>query len=439
MAEYNSASDQARADDAGISIANGLLLAGLLPVIPVLSPYLHVFLKSPPLQSERLTNFGIYAVVLIFLTGVLGAYFCHLRRSYVYSARKVIVLRRMLGQSYGATTLILPNWRLEGADNPLSIRLFPGWKVINCYPYYAIAALAASLAAYGFSISSMEIMALTGFPLIRHGVNVSSLFVVTFWLVWFLSSLFFIRRGLFDHHESTLLLFTRLFARVIGLSLQNGMQTVLYGARLARYEALRLKVDLSFAKRYAIYREDRRFYSHRGNDFLAMARAARSRLKGKRAGGGTTISQQLARSLFINDRKKIIRRKIVEILLARWVETLLSKEEIIEIYLCSVRFDRGVLGINNARRYFVPRQKINRINSVVLVERVSSITQKFRREAISLMLEGMIDEGILTKGDAVRVLRLYSSLIKMGKIKEGDDGAPEDIIAEFEYQYPQHK
>lgn len=438
LAEYDAASERARSDDSAISIANGLLVAAFLPVIPAVTPFLKEFLSKPPLISERLTNFSVFILALMFATSIAVAYFCHLRRSYVFSSRKVIVLRRMLGQSYGPTTLILPNWRIEGADNPLSIRLFPGWHLQICYPYYAIAALAATVAAYGFSISATEILISIGAPLLRSGIRVAHLATVAFWLLWFLASLIYVRRNLFDHHETGLLSFTRILAALFRFRLQNGTQSVLYGARLARYEAIRLKLDLTHAKKFAILREDRRFLRHKGNDFKAIARALKARLKGRKVGGGTTITQQLARTLFIKDLSKTYRRKFFEIMLAWWLESLLTKQEIIEIYLCCVRYERGVLGIAKAKLYFFPWQEIDKINSVVLVERISSVTGKFRREAIAIMLEKMVMSGVLQATEAIEVLELYSSLIAQNKVVPGEDGTPEDIIAEFRVQFQQY-
>jgi penicillin-binding protein 1A len=109
MAEYQTAAERAHSDDNAVSIANGLLLAAIAPAIPVASPFLIEFLQKPAMQAERSVNLAIFILAMMMITAVVSAYFCHLRRSYVFSARKVIVLRRMLGQSYGPTTLILPN------------------------------------------------------------------------------------------------------------------------------------------------------------------------------------------------------------------------------------------------------------------------------------------------------------------------------------------
>lgn len=231
VAEYQSAAERAHSDDNAISIANGLLLAALAPAIPVASPFLQKFLTASPLLQERVINLVIFVVALAFATAVVSSYFCHLRRSYVFSVRKVIVLRRMMGQSYGPTTLILPNWRLEGADNPFAVKMFPGWKLQNSYPYYAIAALAASVATYGFSLSAYLVIDAFEISLIVNGVGTRTILCVLVWVVWFALSLYFVRVSLFDTHENTLLVFATLVAKLLRLRLAGGMGTILYRAR----------------------------------------------------------------------------------------------------------------------------------------------------------------------------------------------------------------
>jgi penicillin-binding protein 1A len=438
LAEYNAASERAKSDDNALSIANGVLLAALVPSLPVVSPFLDAFLTEPPLATDRITNFAVLMMAMIAATGIVSAYFCHLRRSYVFSARKVIVLRRMLGQSYGPTTLILPNWRIEGADHPFAIRLFPGWTLQGSYPYYAIAALAASFATYGFSLASTDLIIRLNQPIIIAGIRTAQAAQIGFWILWFICTLYYIRRNLFDHHETSLLVATRLISKWMGLRLQDGMQATLYSARLARYEVIRNKIDLSHAKIFAVFREDRRFYHHRGNDGLAIIRALRDRLRGKMAGGGTTITQQLARTLFIKDLHKTVRRKIVEILLARWLEALLTKQEIIEIYLSSVRYDRSIFGIARARQHFFGNDEVNKINSVVLVERISSVTGKFRRISTDIMLQEMIENRLLKASEALGVLSIYKEMVSSDKITLGTDGSPDDLIREFETAYRQY-
>jgi membrane peptidoglycan carboxypeptidase len=78
--------------------------------------------------------------------------------------------------------------------------------------------------------------------------------------------------------------------------------------------------------------EDQRFYDHRGVDAIRVAAAAvRNIEQGRRAEGGSTITQQLARQSFLS-RDKTYRRKLKEIVLATYIETEYSKDEILEMY-----------------------------------------------------------------------------------------------------------
>jgi penicillin-binding protein 1A len=99
--------------------------------------------------------------------------------------------------------------------------------------------------------------------------------------------------------------------------------------------------------------EDRRFYHHFGFDPIGMVRMVLVDLRQHRyAQGASTITQQLARNLFLNNDQNI-RRKVQELILAVWLETKFSKKEILALYLNRVYFGGGAYGIEAAaKRYF---------------------------------------------------------------------------------------
>jgi penicillin-binding protein 1A len=99
--------------------------------------------------------------------------------------------------------------------------------------------------------------------------------------------------------------------------------------------------------------EDRRFYHHFGFDPIGMVRMVFVDLSQHRyAQGASTITQQLARNLFLNNDQNI-RRKVQELILAVWLETKFSKKEILALYLNRVYFGGGAYGIEAAaKRYF---------------------------------------------------------------------------------------
>lgn len=99
--------------------------------------------------------------------------------------------------------------------------------------------------------------------------------------------------------------------------------------------------------------EDRRFYSHEGVDRMAVLRALLANMRaGETVQGGSTISQQLARNLFLTQRQTV-NRKLREMVLASRIERRLSKDEILELYLNRVYLGDQAYGVDAAsRRYF---------------------------------------------------------------------------------------
>ncbi|MBM3540565.1 MAG: PBP1A family penicillin-binding protein [Alphaproteobacteria bacterium] len=99
--------------------------------------------------------------------------------------------------------------------------------------------------------------------------------------------------------------------------------------------------------------EDRRFYRHGGIDPWGIARAMVANVRaGRVVQGGSTITQQLAKNLFLSS-DRTLRRKAQEVLLALWIEQRFSKDEILTIYLNRVYFGAGTHGVEAAaQRYF---------------------------------------------------------------------------------------
>jgi 1A family penicillin-binding protein len=118
------------------------------------------------------------------------------------------------------------------------------------------------------------------------------------------------------------------------------------------FEQRRVPVDLERIPKYlkdaVIEVEDKRFYSHWGLDFIRLFGAVFYSVKSLRSPRGTsTITQQLARNMFLNQEHSIA-RKIKEALLALQLERAYSKDEILELYLNQVYFGQGVYGVEAA-------------------------------------------------------------------------------------------
>ncbi|MDQ3347231.1 MAG: PBP1A family penicillin-binding protein [Acidobacteriota bacterium] len=99
--------------------------------------------------------------------------------------------------------------------------------------------------------------------------------------------------------------------------------------------------------------EDQRFYDHGGVDAIrVMAAAVKNFETGRRAEGGSTITQQLARQNFLS-RDKTYRRKLKEVILAAYIEKMYSKDEILELYLNKVYLGDGLYGVEAAARGYL--------------------------------------------------------------------------------------
>jgi len=99
--------------------------------------------------------------------------------------------------------------------------------------------------------------------------------------------------------------------------------------------------------------EDRRFYDHFGLDLRGIARAIYVNVtRGELVQGGSTITQQVAKNLFLTPERSL-HRKGQEMLLALWLEKTFTKDEILELYLNRVYFGAGTYGVDAAaRKYF---------------------------------------------------------------------------------------
>ncbi len=118
-------------------------------------------------------------------------------------------------------------------------------------------------------------------------------------------------------------------------------------------EAIGLHEMSPFIPQAVMAIEDRRFYSHFGIDPVGLARAmAQNLVSGRFSQGGSTLTQQLAKNLFLKP-DRTLERKVQEVLLALWLEHEHSKDQILEMYLNRVYFGSGAFGVEAAsRRYF---------------------------------------------------------------------------------------
>lgn len=117
--------------------------------------------------------------------------------------------------------------------------------------------------------------------------------------------------------------------------------------------AMRLDEMSPYIPMAVIAVEDRRYKLHFGFDPIGFTRAmVRNVMAGRLVEGGSTITQQLAKNLFL-EPSRTIERKVQELIIALWLENKYSKDEILELYLNRVYFGSGAYGVDAAaRRYF---------------------------------------------------------------------------------------
>jgi penicillin-binding protein 1A len=120
----------------------------------------------------------------------------------------------------------------------------------------------------------------------------------------------------------------------------------------ARGEVLKLSDLPPYVPRAFLAAEDRRFYSHFGIDLIGIARAARADFKARRiVEGGSTVTQQIARTLFLTP-DQTLRRKVQEAVLAVEIERRMGKDEVLKLYLNRIYFGGGSYGIEAASKSY---------------------------------------------------------------------------------------
>jgi len=181
----------------------------------------------------------------------------------------------------------------------------------------------------------------------------------------------------------------------------------------AFFEQRRILVSLDKIPRYLIEAllatEDTRFYSHRGIDPRGIARALLTNVRTLRlAEGGSTITQQLAKVLFLTPEKNLA-RKIKEVLLALQIEREYPKDKILEMYFNQIYFGHGAYGVEAAAQTYFGKSvnELNLAEAAMLAglprapNRYSPVVDKERaRGRRAVVLQRMVEEGFITTEQA---------------------------------------
>src|SRR5687768_4942871 len=176
------------------------------------------------------------------------------------------------------------------------------------------------------------------------------------------------------------------------------------------FKEYRIEVPLSrispHLRRAIVAFEDQRFADHGGIDVVRIFGAVWADLReGRKAQGGSTITQQLARQTFLTREKKLW-RKVREIALARRIERMYSKDEILELYLNKVYFGDGLYGAEAASRGYFGKSAADLdlsqaalLAGLVNAPSVNAPTVNMSRAVArrALVLNAMREQGIITK------------------------------------------
>ena len=166
--------------------------------------------------------------------------------------------------------------------------------------------------------------------------------------------------------------------------------------------------------------EDRRFYDHFGIDVAGTFRAL---LTNAQAGGvrqgGSSITQQLAKNLFLSN-ERTIERKVNEAFLAIWLETRLTKNEILKLYLDRAYMGGGTFGVDGAAHFYFNKsaRDVNLAEAAMLAGLFKAPTKyaphinlPAARARANVVLDNLVDAGFMTEGQVFGARRNPASVV----------------------------
>jgi penicillin-binding protein 1A len=194
--------------------------------------------------------------------------------------------------------------------------------------------------------------------------------------------------------------------------------------------------------------EDRRFYRHWGIDPRGMARAFVADMRGGGVRqGGSTITQQLAKTNFLTG-DRTIKRKAQEIIIAFWLEIWLTKQQILSRYLSSVYFGDGVYGLRAASHHYFHRDpdKLNLAQSAMLAGLVQAPSRLAPTQHLAaaqarsrLVLQAMAETGVIpgARASSTALARPVAQETKLPAGTYFADWVAPSASAAFESQFGQ--
>ena len=175
--------------------------------------------------------------------------------------------------------------------------------------------------------------------------------------------------------------------------------------------------------------EDARFFYHFGIDFIGLARALTENVRAHSVvQGGSTITQQLAKNIFLTNERSI-ERKVKEAFLALWLEANLSKKEILQLYLDRVYMGGGTFGITAAADFYFGKsiKDVNLAEAAMLAGLFKApgnyaphINLPAARGRANEVLSRLVSSGFMTEGQVIASRRKPANVVDRGHVDSPD-------------------
>jgi len=175
--------------------------------------------------------------------------------------------------------------------------------------------------------------------------------------------------------------------------------------------------------------EDRRFFDHYGIDFIGLARAMNENVRANSVvQGGSTLTQQLAKNLFLSN-ERTVERKVKEAFLSLWLERNLTKKDILQLYLDRAYMGGGTFGITAAADFYFGKQvKDLTLAEAAMLAGLFKAPAKYAphinlpaaRARANEVLTNMVQGGFLTEGQVLSARLHPADIIDRGDLKAPD-------------------
>lgn len=209
------------------------------------------------------------------------------------------------------------------------------------------------------------------------------------------------------------------------ITAENGNEIATFGSVYS--EVIHVNDLPQYVPDAIISTEDRRFYSHFGFDIISFTRAMLTNIfLGRYAQGGSTITQQVAKNLFLTPNKNI-KRKTQELMLAFWLEHKFSKEQILTLYLNRVYLGSGTYGIEAAsQKYFQKSSRDLNLKEAAVIagmlkapSRYNPIASEKRAvERAKVVLQNMVNNDAITPMQMENALKMRLGPKKKYNVKD---------------------